>query len=171
MRRPVLDLLNDRLRLHMGQRLRLHLGQGLGDTLMASLTSQNQVKKAPVFPTAGAASCNLKVREIFFNLSMCKSQVLQIRIHKDPKLLHPRIQIQIRDKLIIRIRIRNYHWRSGLLKDKYSDKKTIFNIKKFEFSTKITFKCAFRLKRKFQKNFTDKDPDPKRPEGRIRIQI
>jgi hypothetical protein len=80
LRRPVLDLLNDRLRLHMGQRLRLHLGQGLGDTLMASLTSQNQVKKAPVFCTAGAASCNLKERENFLNLSMCKSQVLQIRI-------------------------------------------------------------------------------------------
>jgi len=33
------------------------------------------------------------------------------------------------NKLMSRIRIRNYHWGSGLLKNKSSDKNTIFNIK------------------------------------------
>jgi len=57
--------------------------------------------------------------------------VLRIRIRKDPKLLPSRIWIRIRNKLIStgRIRIRNYHWGSGLLKAKCSDKNTIFNIK------------------------------------------
>jgi len=53
--------------------------------------------------------------------------VLRIRIRKDKKLLPSRIQIQ--NKLISRIRIRNYHLGSGLLKDKCSDKNTMFNIK------------------------------------------
>jgi len=98
--------------------------------------------------------------------------VLRIRIRKYPKLLPSRIRI--RNKLIsrIRIRIQNYHWGSGLLKDKCSDKNTIFNIKSLISAQKWPLIVHSDLKCENFTNFTDKDldPDPKRLVGRIRIQ-
>jgi len=103
------------------------------------------------------------------------NKVLRIRISKDPKLLPSRIRIRIWNKLMsrIRIRIRNYHWGSGLLKNKCSDKNTIFKLKssiwaqkwplnahsdfKFENFTKISCKIS----RKFQSRIRiriQKDP-------------
>jgi len=87
---------------------------------------------------------------------------IQIWICKDPKLLPSRIRIRFRNKLIIRVRIwiRNYHWGSGLLKDKCYDKNTIFKIKvriqhkKLPLNVNSVLKC-----KKFHKNFQDKDTD------------
>ena len=82
--------------------------------------------------------------------------MFRIQIHKDPKLLPSRIWIRIRNKLMsrIRIRIRNYHWGSGLLKNKCSDKNTIFNIKS-------SISAVFRIRiRPDPKLFGLKDPDP-----------
>jgi len=113
-----------------------------------------------------------KQQKIYLHM---KKTVLRIRIRKDPKLLPSRIQFG--NKLIsrIRIRIRNYHWGSGLLKTKCSDKNTIFNMKsstsaqKWPLNVHSDYKCE---------NFTkisvkdlDPDPDLKRSESRIRIWI
>jgi hypothetical protein len=91
---------------------------------------------------------------------------------KDLKLLPSRIRMRIRNKLISRIRIRNYHWWSGVLKNKCSDKNTIFNIKSSISAQKWPSNVKFLLK--MRKNVTKisvSDPDPKRSEGRIRIRI
>jgi hypothetical protein len=82
--------------------------------------------------------------------------------------IHIRIRNKLMSRILIRIRIRNYHWGLGLLKNKCSDKNINFNIK-----SSISRKFHRQGSGSGSEKTCGQDPDSiwiqNDPPGRIRI--